>query len=105
MCRRRLPADALAVPPTPRARSVFSNPSQIVPRHRILNRSRTIPGVICLVFLSLALPFTFRVGANAQTGRASTSAARPRVIELRIGDEIEPIMAEYVDGVISDADR
>jgi membrane-bound serine protease (ClpP class) len=106
MCRRRLPAHVLALPLNPRVHSVFSNCPQIfVPRYRILNRFRTIPTAISLVFLSLALLVTVRIGANAQTSSGSNSAARPRVIELRIGDEIEPIMAEYVDGVISDADR
>jgi membrane-bound serine protease (ClpP class) len=47
----------------------------------------------------------FAVGrlAKAQTSPASNSAARPRVIEMRIGDEIEPIMAEYIDGGINEA--
>jgi membrane-bound serine protease (ClpP class) len=57
-----------------------------------------------LVSLILALLFTLGSGANAQSSRASTnSAARPRVVELRIGDEIEPIMAEYLDGGITGA--
>jgi membrane-bound serine protease (ClpP class) len=59
-----------------------------------------------LVFLILALIFPSGASgllANAQTSGASNSAARPRVVELRIGDEIEPIMAEYIDGGISDA--
>ena len=56
-----------------------------------------------LVLLILALLFAFGAGASAQTSRASDSAARPRVVELTIGDEIEPIMAEYIDGGISDA--
>ncbi|HSZ20502.1 MAG TPA: hypothetical protein VK770_11955, partial [Candidatus Acidoferrum sp.] len=55
------------------------------------------------VLLILTLVFTFSPAANAQTSHVSDSATRPRVIELRIGDEIEPIMAEYVDGVISQA--
>ena len=59
-----------------------------------------------LVSLILALLFASGASgmlANAQTSPASNSAARPRVVELRIGDEIEPIMAEYIDGGISDA--
>jgi membrane-bound serine protease (ClpP class) len=35
----------------------------------------------------------------------SNPSSRLRVIELRIGDEIEPIMAEYVDGGIEQAAR
>lgn len=42
--------------------------------------------------------------AKAQTSTANTGA-RPRVIELRIGDEVEPIMAEYIDGGIAEAAR
>ena len=53
--------------------------------------------------LLLTLLFAFVPFAKTQTSSASNSAARPRVVELRIGDEIEPIMAEYVDGGISDA--
>src|SRR6266852_2270809 len=36
---------------------------------------------------------------------ASTGGAAARVIELRIGDEIEPIMAEYINGGIDEAAR
>jgi membrane-bound serine protease (ClpP class) len=56
-----------------------------------------------LVSLILGLLFASGLLANAQTSPASSSAARPRVVELRIGDEVEPIMAEYIDGGISDA--
>ena len=55
--------------------------------------------------LILALVFAAGPLAKAQTSSASNSAARPRVIEMRIGDEIEPIMAEYIDGGISEAAR
>jgi len=53
----------------------------------------------------LALLYAFGGASNAQTSRASNSAARPRVVELKIDDEIEPIMAEYIDGGITDAAR
>jgi len=43
--------------------------------------------------------------AKAQGGAAANSNVRPRVIELRIGDEVEPIMAEYIDGGIAEAAR
>jgi membrane-bound serine protease (ClpP class) len=56
-----------------------------------------------LLPLVLALLFASGLLANAQTSGASNSAARPRVVELKIGDEIEPIMAEYIDGAITDA--
>jgi len=56
-----------------------------------------------LVLSILALLFALGSAASAQTNRAPTPAARPRVIELRIGDEVEPIMAEYIDGGIANA--
>jgi membrane-bound serine protease (ClpP class) len=49
--------------------------------------------------------------AVPQAPSAGTTAARqdggraPRVVELRIGDEIEPIMAEYINGGIDQAAR
>jgi membrane-bound serine protease (ClpP class) len=51
------------------------------------------------VFLTLFLPH------HVSAAPAQTVSARPRVIEMRIGDEIEPIMAEYVDGGIAQAAR
>ena len=60
--------------------------------------------VVCALTLILPL-FGLSAGrAKAQAG-AANSGARPRVIELRIGDEVEPIMAEYIDGGIADAAR
>jgi membrane-bound serine protease (ClpP class) len=56
-----------------------------------------------MVSLILALIFASGQLANAQTNRAPNSTARPRVIELKIGDEIEPILAEYIDGGITEA--
>src|SRR5260370_19605421 len=58
-----------------------------------------------LMRLVLALRFAKGPFAKAQTSSASNAAADPRVIEMRIGDEIEPIMAEYIDGGISEAAR
>src|SRR5689334_12817299 len=91
MCRRCVRADALAVPLTPRAHSFF----------RIFLRA--FPSSIRLAFCAALLILASGVFANPQSGRASAPAPRARVVELRIGDEIEPIMAEYVDGAISDA--
>ncbi len=104
MCCRCVPADALAVPLTPQGHSCFWVPSlAYLSSHPIVNPQRTVASMMRLVLLILALLFAFGAGASAQTSRASDSAARPRVVELRIGDEIEPIMAEYIDGGISDA--
>src|SRR5437879_1634599 len=106
MCCRCVPADALAVPLSPRAHSFFRIscraflPSQCIPKP-----SGRVAGVMRLVPIILALLFAFSGASNGQTSRSSDSAVRPRVIELRIGDEIEPIMAEYIDGGITDAAR
>jgi membrane-bound serine protease (ClpP class) len=53
--------------------------------------------VAALLFVALY----FRGNALA----AEAANGRPRVIELRIGDEIEPVMAEYVDSGIEQATR
>ena len=46
------------------------------------------------------------IHAAPQQGSAATAGGGPaRVIELRIGDEVEPIMAEYVDAGIEQAAR
>src|SRR5256712_9702043 len=104
MCCRCVPADALAVPLTPQDHFCFLVSSlAYLSSNPIVNPQRTAASMMRLVLLILALLFAFGAGASAQTSRASDSAARPRVVELRIGDEIEPIMAEYIDGGISDA--
>jgi membrane-bound serine protease (ClpP class) len=60
--------------------------------------------VVCALTLIVLL-----FGVSARRAKAQASAAnsgtRPRVIELRIGDEVEPIMAEYIDGGIAEAAR
>jgi membrane-bound serine protease (ClpP class) len=43
--------------------------------------------------------------ARAQNGAQTPSNSRPQIIELRIGDEIEPVMAEYVDSGLAEAAR
>jgi membrane-bound serine protease (ClpP class) len=59
--------------------------------------------VVCAGILITALSLF----AQAQRAPQSTASAngRAQVIELRIGDEIEPVMAEYVDGGIEEAAR
>jgi membrane-bound serine protease (ClpP class) len=62
------------------------------------------------LFLVALLAFVLVLSAALQAKPQATSApgatpARPRVIELRIGDQIEPIMAEYVIGGIEQAVR
>lgn len=101
MCRRRVPADVLAVS---RAHPLFPIPFRIFAlSDHTPNTANRIARATPLAFLILILVCAFRPAAIAQTSRVSNPVARPRVIELRIGDEIEPIMAEYVDGVIAQA--
>jgi len=58
--------------------------------------------VACVLTLILLL-----FGVSVRQAKAQASAANSgtssRVIELRIGDEVEPIMAEYIDGGIAEA--
>ena len=60
---------------------------------------------VCVLMLALLLLGGSVPRANAQSGGPANSNAQPRVIELRIGDEVEPIMAEYIDGGIAEAAR
>lgn len=53
----------------------------------------------------LLLLFGVSAGRAKAQASAANSSAGSRVIELRIGDEVEPIMAEYVDGGIAEAAR
>lgn len=76
-------------------------------RLRFRELGQTVPSFhipVTLRVLSLML-LLFGVPANYLKAQASAanSGARPRVIELRIGDEVEPIMAEYIDAGIAQA--
>ena len=53
----------------------------------------------------LVAALTLRAQGQAPALSPIPSAGVAQVIELRIGDEIEPIMAEYVDGGIDEAAR
>ncbi len=58
----------------------------------------TVPAIA-----ALALAAVLVWPARAQQPPQTISTIAPQIIELRIGDEIEPIMAEYVDAGISEA--
>src|SRR5882762_1308238 len=62
---------------------------------------------LCAAFLAahLAQPATYAQSDGASRATASSADGKAQVIELRIGDEIEPVMAEYVDGGIEEAAR
>jgi len=65
-------------------------------------RTAAVRYVACVLTLILLL-----FGVSVRQAKAQASAANSgtssRVIELRIGDEVEPIMAEYIDGGIAEA--
>jgi len=58
--------------------------------------------VVCALTLIL-LVFGVSAGRAKAQASSANSGATSRVIELRIGDEVEPIMAEYIDGGIAEA--
>src|SRR3979490_284531 len=62
---------------------------------------------LCAAFLvaHLAQPSTYAQSDGASRATASSANGKAQVIELRVGDEIEPVMAEYVDGGIEEAAR
>src|SRR5580765_500875 len=60
---------------------------------------------VCLT-LAAALLGAFALRAQAPGSTNSAATANPsEVVELRIGEEIEPVMAEYVDSSIEEAGR
>jgi len=67
---------------------------------------RVCAGLVAIAFAGILLA---AASSLAQAQGAAQSPAptngRSQVIELRIGDEIEPVMAEYVDGGIEEAAR
>lgn len=99
MCCRCVPADARELSLTAQGRSF----PRISFRLLSFRRCKPAPLVATLGAFLLALLFAFGPWAKAQTSPGSNSSARPRVVELRIGDEVEPIMAEYIDGGITQA--
>jgi membrane-bound serine protease (ClpP class) len=62
--------------------------------------------VLAIVTLAVALFGAFTLRAQGPDTKISPPPAGPaQILELRIGDEIEPVMAEYVDGGIEEAAR
>jgi membrane-bound serine protease (ClpP class) len=64
------------------------------------SRNATAVAIISLV-ASISASFVLR--AQTSQTKNSSSTGQPQIVELRIGDEIEPIMAEYVDSGIEEA--
>jgi membrane-bound serine protease (ClpP class) len=84
--------------------------------HEMCAASKCVPPILQLIVglliigaLAAALVFTPALRAAPQqsntTVAADGSAVPAKVIELRIGDEVEPIMAEYIDDGIEQAAR
>jgi membrane-bound serine protease (ClpP class) len=106
MCCRRVPAEPFAVPLIPQTHYCLSrpSPSDFPPiSQRVVDMPRPSDLLVCATVAVLGLLIAFGAAAHAQATAAANSAPPSRVIELRIGDEIEPIMAEYIDGGIRDA--
>ena len=72
---------------------------------REVGASARPPAFIAAALLAAVLLIVvFGVGAHARPPQGGTAAApAARVIELRIGDEVEPVMAEYIDNGIEQA--
>jgi membrane-bound serine protease (ClpP class) len=63
-------------------------------------------GVLLAVTLAVAICGAFALRAQGQETKISPAPAGPaQILELRIGDEIEPVMAEYIDNGIEEAAR
>ncbi|HEX3377162.1 MAG TPA: nodulation protein NfeD [Candidatus Acidoferrales bacterium] len=63
-------------------------------------RNATAVAIISFVVL---LSASFALRAQTSQTKISSSPGQPQIFELRIGDEIEPVMAEYVDSGIEEA--
>ena len=62
--------------------------------------------MLAMATLAMALTGAFTLRAQGPETKISPAPAGPaQVIEMRIGDEIEPVMAEYVVGGIEEAAR
>jgi len=72
-------------------------------RGRSMIPSARLIGILAISTLAAALIGAF--GLQAEEPETKISAAPAQILELRIGDEIEPVMAEFVDGGIEEAAR
>jgi membrane-bound serine protease (ClpP class) len=69
-----------------------------------LFRARMRLALIALAgFLLAWVPSLAQAQTASQT--AASTNGKPQIIELRVGDEIEPVMAEYVDSGLEEATR
>jgi membrane-bound serine protease (ClpP class) len=62
--------------------------------------------ILLMAALTVALTGAYTLRAQGPAAKISPAPAGPaQILELRIGDEIEPVMAEYVDNGIDEAAR
>jgi membrane-bound serine protease (ClpP class) len=72
----------------------------------IFSTARFAAWLMIAAMLAAALFGAFTLRAQSQdTKSSSTSSGPPQIVELRIGDEIEPVMAEYIDNGNDEAAR
>jgi membrane-bound serine protease (ClpP class) len=72
----------------------------------VLISPKNFARVLAIAALAVALFGEFTLQAQAPEAKISPAPGGPaQILELRIGDEIEPVMAEYVDGGLEEAAR
>jgi membrane-bound serine protease (ClpP class) len=72
----------------------------------ITNSPAIHAGVLVTAVIAVALCGVFTLRAQAPNTEISPQpSGTSKVLELRIGDEIEPVMAEYIDNGIEEAAR
>jgi membrane-bound serine protease (ClpP class) len=65
---------------------------------------RVVFGFFAIALAGILLAALSSIARAQGSAQSSTSTnGRTQIVELRIGDEIEPVMAEYVDGGLADA--
>src|SRR5882672_638993 len=65
---------------------------------------RVVFGFFAIALAGILLAALSSIARAQSSAQSSTSTnGRTQIVELRIGDEIEPVMAEYVDGGLADA--
>ena len=75
-------------------------------RRAVMISASSYARMLAMATLAVAMTGAFTLRAQGQDAKISGTAGGPaQVLELRIGDEIEPVMAEYIDGGIEEANR
>ena len=75
-------------------------------RRPVMSSALSYAWMLATATLAMAMAGALTLRAQGQDTKISAAAGGPaQVLELRIGDEIEPVMAEYVDGGVEEAAR